>query len=105
MKRNFFDKFYCNICDEEIKTYIVGDYNSDLLEKNRERIIDDARNSHWYNIHYNCAICGKWIPSKERMRVVEDSFGGKIHENYNPDSVIIGLLRVHKDCWKKLENN
>jgi hypothetical protein len=96
--------FHCDICEKDITVYLITRRPEILEEKKwRDIIIDDADNYHWYAAHYNCAVCGKWIPPGERQLIGEDDFKGKVHENYTPDRVIRGLLRLHSGCLKGLE--
>jgi len=96
--------FYCDICKKDIAVYLITKRPEILKEEKwRDMIISDADNHHWYTSHYNCAVCGKWIAPKERRRIREEDFGREINQNYNPDRVIKGLLRVHSKCLKELE--
>ena len=96
--------FHCDICKKDITVYLITKGSEILKEKRwRDTIINDADNHHWYTLHYNCAVCGKWIPPKERRRIRKEDFRRKINGKYNPDKVIKGLLRVHSKCLKKLE--
>jgi len=103
MEENFFGKFYCEFCDKEISVYVFGDRHDIewLKTHQKEDTISHAKSDHWYDNHYNCAVCGKWIVGKERIRIARNSFKNKIHEKYNSDSVEMGLLRVHKKCLEK----
>jgi hypothetical protein len=88
--------FFCEFCKQDIPTRVHAD-NPDLILEHRDEALAAAKNYHWYDNHYNCAVCGEWIPSGERELVVEREFDREINPKYN-NEVKTGLLRVHKKC-------
>ncbi len=91
--------FYCKYCKKDIGARVYTD-NPKLVLDYKDEAVDMVENFHWYDHHYNCAVCGKWIPSGERELAFADSYPKPIHPTYNIDARD-GLLRVHRQCIEK----
>lgn len=92
--------YYCEICKKDIVARVWAN-NPDLVMKHKGDAIYWIKNYHWYDNHYNCAVCGKWIPSGERELISEKDLTVPVHKNYNFTDRH-GLMRVHKKCAEKL---
>lgn len=103
MKKYRLGKEICVICKSEIPIEIYSDRTEEQLREDYKIIRDFIENSHWYNNHYNCAICGKWIPSGERELLYGELLNITFHEDYIPENN--GVERVHEKCMKKLIKN
>jgi predicted nucleic acid-binding Zn ribbon protein len=90
----------CKYCQNEIPIGIWSDLPMDIIHKNRKRISDYIMNNHWYSEHYNCAVCGKWIPNGERRLVLTDNITD-IHDSYTHDPRPEDILRAHKKCAER----
>lgn len=87
--------YYCKYCKKERLARLYTDNPNHAVEY-KEACINFVKNQHWYDYHYNCAVCGKWIPSGERELVIDKDFKLPIHPDYIDEGH--GLLRVHKNC-------
>jgi hypothetical protein len=88
--------YYCKFCKKNIPTRVYTG-NPDLVLEYKDNALSWANNYHWYDNHYNCASCGKWITSGERELITEKEFKQTINQSYNWDNRT-GLLRIHKKC-------
>jgi hypothetical protein len=94
--------FNCEYCKKGVLVRVYAN-NPEAVLDHKNEAIRAGKNFHWYDHHYNCAVCGEWIPSGERELVFERDFILPIHSKYNitPRE---GLLRVHKNCVAELKN-
>lgn len=88
--------YYCEFCKKDLEAKVYAQ-DLELVMKYKDQGIAWAKNYHWYDYHYNCAICGEWISSEERKLVIEREFTLPINPKYNID-YRDGLLRVHEKC-------
>lgn len=93
----------CKICKAKISIEIYSNRSKEELMEDYKVIKDYIENLHWYNNHYDCAICGKWIAPKERDLLYGELLNIPFHEDYIPEKV--GIERVHKKCLKELIKN
>lgn len=88
--------YYCEFCKKDISVRVYTD-NPELVTKFKDEAIAWVKNYHWYDNHYNCVICGKWIPSGQRELIIQKEYRGEINPEYNFTNRD-GLLRIHKTC-------
>jgi hypothetical protein len=94
---------YCDFCKKEIPVRVYHSDEKDGPRLEIEEIKSWAKNYHWYDFHYNCAVCGEYIPSDERELVIKKDFPVPVNKKYNEENPVRGLLRVHKECIDNLE--
>jgi hypothetical protein len=103
MKKYKLGEEICEICKKKIPIIIFSERSEEDLRTDYKIIKDYIENLHWYNNHYDCAICGKWITSGERELLYGELLNIKFHENYIPENN--GVERVHKKCMENLIKN
>ena len=90
----------CKICQAVIPIAIFSERSESELKDDYQTIKDYIENMHWYNAHYNCAFCGRWIRSSERELLYGNLLNISFHKDYIPEKV--GVERVHRKCLKKV---
>lgn len=94
--------YHCDFCKKDIMVRLHTDNPNNAIDY-KEECVKWAKNFHWYDHHYNCALCGKWIPGGERELAIEKEFPYEINPKYNVTNRD-GLLRVHKKCMEEGKN-
>lgn len=95
--------FHCEFCKTAISAGVYTQHPNLILEYKNEAI-SAVKNLHWYNNHYNCALCGKWIPCRERRLMFGCDANFETHQQYNHSKVRDSLLRLHKKCSDNLKD-
>jgi hypothetical protein len=103
MKKYRLGEEICEICKTIIPIEVFSERTEEELYEDYKLFKDYIENLHWYNYHYICAICGKWIPSGERELLYGELLNTKFHKDYIPENN--GVERVHKKCMEKLIAN